>query len=211
LGAEWSAMSTPELNYALPQAAATDELGEGVARALLACGPVGKSDPAGQAWPVGCPAPVRPSGAAGPSGSVAPAGAVVHLRGELGAGKTALVRSLLRVLGVRGLIRSPTFTLVETYPLAGAVAVHVDLYRITGPRAVEELGLRDWMGEGALLLIEWPERGGTAVPPPDLDIELGYRDLGRRARVSGASTRGARLLDLLRNDEKLGAYLFNFA
>src|SRR5579859_2915844 len=70
-------------------------------------------------------------------------GAVLYLQGELGAGKTTCVRSLLRTLGVTGLVRSPTYTLVETYPLARLTCVHVDLYRLQSLTEVDELGLRD--------------------------------------------------------------------
>jgi tRNA threonylcarbamoyladenosine biosynthesis protein TsaE len=98
-----------------------------------------------------------------------PVGAVVFLRGELGAGKTTCVRSLLRALGVGGIIRSPTYTLMEVYQPGGLTCVHVDLYRLEGPLDVESLGLRDYLGE-CLLLVEWPEKGGDALPPVDLPV-----------------------------------------
>src|SRR6202030_1458634 len=107
------------LEFALPDALATEALGAALARAY--------------AW--------------GSSGAGAAAGsAVIYLHGELGAGKTTCVRSLLRTLGVLGLIRSPTYTLVETYRPQGITLIHVDLYRLGGPDAVEELGLRDYVG-----------------------------------------------------------------
>jgi tRNA threonylcarbamoyladenosine biosynthesis protein TsaE len=138
---------------------------------------------------------------------------VLHLRGELGAGKTALVRSVLRSLGVGGLIRSPTYTLIETYACGDLTLVHVDLYRISGESAAEELGLRDWVGPDALMLIEWPERGGAAVPPADLTVMLSYAQQGRSVRLMAREPSGAaaQLLDELRNDTSLGAYLYNFA
>lgn len=109
-----------------------------------------------------------------------PARAVVFLRGDLGAGKSTLARALLRALGVEGAIRSPTYTLVERYPLAsGDEAVHLDLYRIGDPGELEFLGLD--AAEGALWLIEWPERGAGSLPPPDLDIALALDGAGRMA------------------------------
>jgi len=107
-----------------------------------------------------------------------PERAVVHLHGDLGAGKSTLARALLRALGVTGTIRSPTYTLVEQYPLAsGGLALHLDLYRIGDPGELEFLGLD---GEARLWLVEWPERGRGALPPADLLIELAVEDNGRR-------------------------------
>ena len=82
------------------------------------------------------------------------AGTVMYLRGELGAGKTTCVRSFLRSMGAAGTVRSPTYTLLETYVLAALTCVHVDLYRVRSEGEVEELGLRDLLDEHHLLLIE---------------------------------------------------------
>ncbi|UHQ18636.1 tRNA (adenosine(37)-N6)-threonylcarbamoyltransferase complex ATPase subunit type 1 TsaE [Lysobacter sp. KIS68-7] len=107
-----------------------------------------------------------------------PPRAVVHLRGDLGAGKSTLARALLRALGVTGAIRSPTYTLVERYPLAdGGDALHLDLYRIGNPGELEFLGID--AADGALWLVEWPERGGDALPPADLDLALAIDGGGR--------------------------------
>ena len=110
-----------------------------------------------------------------------PARAVVHLRGELGAGKSTLARALLRELGVQGPIRSPTYTLVERYPIPGGEAWHLDLYRIGNPGELEFLGLDP--AEARLWLVEWPERGQGALPASDLDIELAVEGEGRRCRL----------------------------
>jgi tRNA threonylcarbamoyladenosine biosynthesis protein TsaE len=118
-----------------------------------------------------------------------PARAVVYLHGELGAGKSALARALLRALGVTGSIRSPTYTLVEQYPLpAGGMALHLDLYRIGAPGELEFLGLEP--ESGRLWLIEWPQRGGEALPPPDLDVQLTLEGAGRRCRLHACSAQG---------------------
>ncbi len=121
--------------------------------------------------------------------------AVVYLQGELGAGKTTCVRSLLHALGVEGLIRSPTYTLVEAYPLPSILCVHVDLYRLQGPLEVDELGLRDYFDGDCLLLVEWPERGADAVPPADLGLTLEYLGNARRCRMIAHTGRGRLWLD----------------
>lgn len=119
---------------------------------------------------------------------------VLYLHGELGAGKTTCARSLLRALGVDGLIRSPTYTLVETYELGGLICVHVDLYRLQGPVEVDELGLRDYFDSPCLLMVEWPEKGGAALPAPDISLTLTYRGDSRGARLRAATAQGLRWL-----------------
>jgi tRNA threonylcarbamoyladenosine biosynthesis protein TsaE len=135
--------------------------------------------------------------------------AACYLEGDLGAGKTTCVRSLLRTLGVTGLIRSPTYTLVETYRLAALTCVHIDLYRLEGAMAVEELGLRDFMSPGHLLLIEWPERGGGALPRPDLVLRLEFASAGREARLVASTDLGASWLTNLLSDTRLSRYVSN--
>jgi tRNA threonylcarbamoyladenosine biosynthesis protein TsaE len=137
-----------------------------------------------------------------------PGGAVVFLHGELGAGKTTCVRSLLRALGVRGTIRSPTYTLVEVYQPAGLTCVHVDLYRLSGPLDVEDLGLRDYLGE-CLLLVEWPQKGGGALPPADLELTLTYDGDSRRAHLVSATPRGRDWMTKLLRDASLTSYVSN--
>ncbi len=98
--------------------------------------------------------------------------AILHLSGELGAGKTTLARGFLRRRGLAGPARSPTFTLLECYELADLVAVHLDLYRLREPRELESLGLRDLARPGHVWLIEWPERGAGYLPAPDVAVTL---------------------------------------
>jgi tRNA threonylcarbamoyladenosine biosynthesis protein TsaE len=119
---------------------------------------------------------------------------VAWLRGDLGAGKSTLARALLRELGVEGAIRSPTYTLVERYPLSEGEAVHLDLYRIAAPGELDFLGLDDLRAEASLWLVEWPERGGAALPPADLEIALAQAGAGRRAELQENSETGRRWL-----------------
>lgn len=137
----------------------------------------------------------------------ADSGAIVHLRGELGSGKTTCARSLLHALGVTAMVRSPTYTLVDTYSVASLACVHVDLYRIQNSTEVEELGLRDMTGPGYLMLIEWPEKGGVAVPAADLTLQLVYQADARRGAVSAATPLGKAWLAKLAIDTSLAAYV----
>lgn len=124
-----------------------------------------------------------------------PQPASAHLHGDLGAGKSTLARALLRELGVDGPIRSPTYTLVERYPVPGGEAWHLDLYRIGDAGELDFLGLDS--GEATLWLVEWPERGARALPPPDLRIHLAQAGTGRLARLEAASTAGEAWLEAL--------------
>ncbi|MHC5148573.1 tRNA (adenosine(37)-N6)-threonylcarbamoyltransferase complex ATPase subunit type 1 TsaE [Stenotrophomonas rhizophila] len=118
-----------------------------------------------------------------------PPQAVMQLQGDLGAGKSTLARALLRALGVQGAIRSPTYTLVERYPLAdGHEAWHLDLYRIGNAQELDFLGLDE--GSASLWLVEWPERGAGALPPTDLEVALDIQGQGRRARLAATSPAG---------------------
>ena len=119
-----------------------------------------------------------------------PAGCVVYLCGELGTGKTTLVRGFLHAAGHPGPVRSPTYTLVEPYALEDRQIVHVDLYRLTDPEELEFLGLRDFLDGRTVLLVEWPERGRGVLPAADLTIELQYAGTGRRCRLRADSARG---------------------
>jgi tRNA threonylcarbamoyladenosine biosynthesis protein TsaE len=121
---------------------------------------------------------------------------VVHLQGDLGAGKSTLARALLRTLGVTGAIRSPTYTLVERYPLSsGGEAWHLDLYRIGDGAELEFLGLDS--DEATLWLVEWPERGAGFLPPADICIALEVSGSGRRATVTGFTETGQEWLTRL--------------
>ena len=94
--------------------------------------------------------------------------AVIYLTGDLGAGKTTFARGFLRGLGEVEPVRSPTYTLLDLHELPGETVLHIDLYRLRDETELDSLGLRDWARPGCLWLIEWPERGGARLPPPDL-------------------------------------------
>lgn len=121
-------------------------------------------------------------------------GMLVFLRGQLGAGKTTLVRGMLRALGHEGPVRSPTYALVESYRVAGFELHHFDLYRLTDPEELEFIGLRDFLGGDAICMIEWPERGDGMLPRADMEIELHVSDRGRRARLRAYGSGAVRML-----------------
>jgi tRNA threonylcarbamoyladenosine biosynthesis protein TsaE len=123
-----------------------------------------------------------------------PPRAVVWLEGGLGAGKSTLARAWLRELGVTGAIRSPTYTLVERYPIPGGEAAHLDLYRLGDAAELDFLGLDALSAEATLWLVEWPERGTGGLPAPDLRIGLAIDGGGRRATIAATSDAGRRWL-----------------
>ena len=131
-----------------------------------------------------------------------PPRAVIFLHGPLGAGKSTLARALLRALGVTGPIKSPTYALVERYRLDDGEAVHLDLYRIADTGELEFLGLDELATDARLWLVEWPEKGGSALPDPDLRIELSVSGAGRQAKLH-ANSQSAR--DWLNKVSKIGA------
>ena len=130
------------------------------------------------------------------SASAAPL--VIGLTGELGAGKTTLVRGILRALGVAGTVRSPTFTLLENYSIPPLEISHLDLYRVQSPLEIEALGIRELLEPARVFLIEWPERGAWALPAPDLDIELSVADPGRNIVIHARSPAGGAVLERLK-------------
>lgn len=125
------------------------------------------------------------------AGALAP-GMVVWLRGDLGAGKTTLARGLLRGLHYEGRVKSPSYTLVEIYPFSSFNLYHFDLYRFAGPDEWEEAGFREYFNSASICLVEWPEKGGGALPPPDLEIRLEMAGEGRMARLIGRTEEGRR-------------------
>jgi tRNA threonylcarbamoyladenosine biosynthesis protein TsaE len=126
--------------------------------------------------------------------AVAPESFCIFLRGELGAGKTALARGFLRGCGHAGRVPSPTYTLVEPYTCGNYELFHMDLYRLSDPGELEYLGLEELDTPGKLLLIEWPEHGAEVLLYADLDIELKVNSLGRRCALTAGGPLGEAVL-----------------
>jgi tRNA threonylcarbamoyladenosine biosynthesis protein TsaE len=125
----------------------------------------------------------------------APRSGWLALHGDLGTGKTTLVRAFLRSLGYAGRVVSPTYTLVETYELDGRRVAHYDLYRLSDPEELEWMGAREDFGDDTLCLVEWPQRGEGILPTPDLELFLHHQVEGRTAQFVAHGFPGTLWLD----------------
>ncbi len=127
-------------------------------------------------------------------------GGIITLSGDLGAGKTTLVRGVLRGLGYQGHVRSPTYTLIEPYQLAALTVAHFDLYRLADAEELEYLGYRDFLNAQTVCLVEWPEMARQYFDQADLDLTIDYHPRGRtlqwRARSDWGEARIANLNQL---------------
>jgi tRNA threonylcarbamoyladenosine biosynthesis protein TsaE len=129
-------------------------------------------------------------------------GMVVTLHGDLGAGKTTMVRGALRALGWTGLVKSPTYTLVEIYPFSSLYFYHFDFYRFNDPSEWETAGLADYFRDDAVCIVEWPERVAGLLPPPDVAIVLAHRAAGAQGRdlvLAAHSVAGERCIAAIAN------------
>jgi tRNA threonylcarbamoyladenosine biosynthesis protein TsaE len=127
------------------------------------------------------------------------AGLTVALEGELGAGKTTLVRGCLAALGHAGPVRSPTYTLLESYPLTPLTVHHLDGFRLDGVEDFEALGFRELAGPGRLVLIEWASRADSVAAASDLTLRLEFSRTGRRLTVHPTTAAGESVNDALGN------------
>lgn len=111
---------------------------------------------------------------------------LVFLNGNLGAGKTTLVRGLLRTAGYKYIVKSPTYSLVEEYEIADRIVFHFDLYRLKDPAELEWLGADDYFMQEALCLVEWPEKAKSVLPLADVEINFTYRDDSRSIEMTSS-------------------------
>lgn len=129
-------------------------------------------------------------------------GGRIHLKGDLGAGKTSFARALLRACGVTGRIKSPSYALLESYKLFNLYCYHLDFYRLSDTRDWLDAGFREILQKEAIILIEWPEQAGDTLPSPDLEIHLVYSDAGRQAHLTAHSNKGTSWLTSLALPQK---------
>lgn len=116
-------------------------------------------------------------------------GRVIFLHGDLGAGKTTLVRGFLRALGVTGSVKSPTFTVVESYEVNNRLVHHFDLYRLNDAEELEQLGIREYLDQENICFFEWPEKAQNNLPSPHISCYIDILKDGRNVRIEFASTK----------------------
>jgi tRNA threonylcarbamoyladenosine biosynthesis protein TsaE len=123
---------------------------------------------------------------------------MVHLRGDLGAGKSTLCRAWLRAMGVTGAIKSPTYALIEAYELATGTLLHLDLYRLSEAAELDYLGLDAYLERARLVLIEWPERALNRLMAADLELQLSHALVDQREiRIEASTERGRAMIGAL--------------
>jgi len=126
-----------------------------------------------------------------------PPACVIYLIGDLGAGKTTFARGFIHQLGHKGAVKSPTYALMEPYELPNQKCYHFDLYRLADSGELEYLGIRDLLQSDAILLIEWPEKGVDALPPPDITVVISHDGECRQLQIKSHNKKGNGLLQRL--------------
>ena len=134
------------------------------------------------------------------------AGMVVWLDGDLGAGKTTLVRSILRALGHTGPVRSPTYTLVEVYVVSSLYLYHFDFYRFESPEEFLDAGFGEYFNASSICLVEWPDKAEPCVPSADIRINLRHAGSARLAELEALSARGASCIETLTSIRTAGSF-----
>ena len=124
-------------------------------------------------------------------------GALIYLQGDLGAGKTTLVRGFLKGRGYPGRVKSPTYTLLEPYAFDQISVFHFDLYRLKAAGELEGIGFRDYLDGKGICLIEWPENAATLLPDPDLHIRMDFAGPGRTLTLVPYTQAGRVLIDTI--------------
>lgn len=127
---------------------------------------------------------------------------IIFLSGELGAGKTCFVRAFIKKLGYKGLVKSPTYTLVETYEVSTYLIYHLDLYRLQDPLEILDIGLYDEFDQAAIWLIEWPERAISCLPKPDIVAHFNIVETTRQMQLDAETCQGEQMLTLLNKASK---------
>ena len=126
---------------------------------------------------------------------------VIHLQGDLGAGKTTFTRGILRGLGHTGAVKSPTYAIVESYPLEAFTLHHFDLYRFASPEEWEDAGLDDLFSPDSVCIIEWPQQGGAFTPPADITVSLNHAAQGRACTATAHTANGQKSLEAWLNSK----------
>ena len=122
----------------------------------------------------------------------------IYLSGDLGSGKTTLVRALLRALGYDGRVKSPTYALVEAYVISSLYLYHFDFYRFQSPNEWAEAGLDELFEHAAVCLVEWPEKAGGLLPKADIELRFVHAADGRDVLVQANTEAGARCVSALK-------------
>ena len=124
----------------------------------------------------------------------------IYLKGELGSGKTRLSRAILHGLGHTGVVKSPTYTLVEPYQLEQITVYHFDLYRLADASELDFMGIRDYFTDNSVVLVEWPDKGIGFLNPADLSIQLNFAGDGRDCSIQSFSEAGKILVNNLKQN-----------